>query len=109
LCDPNLLPGFVAELDGERAGLLTYRIEGGECEVVTIDSLAEHRGAGSGLIEAAIEAARTAGCDRVWLITTNDNLDALGSISGEASSSPLSTGARSSARAGSSPRSPSSG
>jgi ribosomal protein S18 acetylase RimI-like enzyme len=78
LLDPALLPGFVAEFGGEPAGLLTYRIEGGELEVVTLDSLVEGRGAGSRLIEAAIEVARTAGCGRVWLITTNDNLHALG-------------------------------
>jgi ribosomal protein S18 acetylase RimI-like enzyme len=76
--DAALLPGFVAELDGERAGILTYRVVGAECEVVSIDSLVERRGVGSGLLAAAIEAARTAGCDRVWLITTNDNLHALG-------------------------------
>jgi ribosomal protein S18 acetylase RimI-like enzyme len=29
------------------------------------------------LIEAVVGAARSAGCRRVWLITTNDNLTAL--------------------------------
>jgi len=34
-------------------------------------------GAGSVLLAAATEVARKAGARRLWLITTNDNLDAL--------------------------------
>jgi hypothetical protein len=40
LHDAATLDGFIAELDGEPAGLLTYRVADDECEVVTIDSLA---------------------------------------------------------------------
>jgi ribosomal protein S18 acetylase RimI-like enzyme len=78
LHDVAALPGFVALLDGAPAGLLTYRIEGSECEVVTIDSTTEGQGVGTRLLEAAAEMARAAGCTRLWLITTNDNLPALG-------------------------------
>ena len=74
---PAQLPGFVVFHGGERTGLLTYSIAGGECEVVTINSLREKRGAGTALILAVENAAREAGCRRVWLITTNDNLNAL--------------------------------
>ena len=34
-------------------------------------------GIGSRLLERVIGAARDAGCSRLWLTTTNDNLDAL--------------------------------
>lgn len=71
------LPGFVATVDGRLAGVATYVLEGGACELVTIDSLEEGRGVGTALLEAVCEHARAAGCDRVWLITTNDNLRAL--------------------------------
>jgi ribosomal protein S18 acetylase RimI-like enzyme len=71
-------PAFVAEDDGRRVGLLTYRFDGnGGLEVLTIESAVENRGIGTALIEAAIRAAREAGCSRLWLITTNDNLDAM--------------------------------
>jgi ribosomal protein S18 acetylase RimI-like enzyme len=71
------LPGFAA-FDGEQVvGLLTYRLEAGEMELVSIDSLEEGRGVGTSLLEAAGVAARAAGCRRMWLITTNDNLKAL--------------------------------
>ena len=74
---PHELAGLVAEEGGERVGLLTYDIRGGECEIVTVDSLRPRSGIGTALIEAAKEPARRAGCRRLWLITTNDNLDAL--------------------------------
>jgi GNAT superfamily N-acetyltransferase len=75
--DPAELPGFLAEEDGQPAGLLTYRIDGGDCEVVTINAFPRGSGAGTALIEAAAAAAREAGARRLWLITTNDNLRAL--------------------------------
>lgn len=74
---PAELPGFIAALDGERVGLLTYQIADGACEVMSLDSTRPAQGVGTALIEAAIEAARAAGCRRLWLITTNDNLNAL--------------------------------
>jgi len=77
LLDATVLPGFVAEGDGEPAGLLTYRIDGGDCEVVTINAFPRGAGVGTALMEAVAAAARDAGCRRVWLITTNDNLRAL--------------------------------
>ncbi|MFH2008737.1 MAG: GNAT family N-acetyltransferase [bacterium] len=73
----ELLPGFVAVRDGARCGLLTYRVEGGELEVVSLNALTAGQGVGTSLLVAAAEAAREAGCRRLWLITTNDNLAAL--------------------------------
>jgi N-acetylglutamate synthase-like GNAT family acetyltransferase len=76
LHDPRQLPGFVAEDRGERMGLATYRVDGDEWELVTINSVVERRGAGTALVEAVAGAAREAGCRRLWLITTNDNVPA---------------------------------
>jgi len=72
------LPGFLAEDDdGRKVGLLTCEIIGGHCEVVTLDAFVKFAGIGTALMERAIETARASGCRRVWLITTNDNLDAI--------------------------------
>ena len=71
------LPGFVAETATGLVGLVTYRCEAGQCELVSLDSLAERQGIGTALIAAVQRAARAAGCARLWLITTNDNLQAL--------------------------------
>lgn len=75
---PETLPAFVAEEEhGAWVGLLTYTIEGDACEVVTIDSLREGEGIGTDLIAAVATHAKSAGCRRLWLVTTNDNLNAL--------------------------------
>ncbi len=86
----HLLPGFMAERSASAAddapaeavpvdkiGLITVHIGEKECEITTLDSLDESVGVGSALVEAVEEWAREAGLKRLWLITTNDNLDAL--------------------------------
>lgn len=79
----HLLPGFVAipgteaEPTGKPIGLLTYRIDGDSCEVITLDSLQSGIGVGSALVETLRSAAAASGYKRLWLITTNDNLHAL--------------------------------
>ncbi|HEY1013786.1 MAG TPA: GNAT family N-acetyltransferase [Herpetosiphonaceae bacterium] len=74
---PSRLPGFAALADGAWRGLVSYQIDGGQCEIVSLDSLDEGRGIGSALLAAVAGAARAAGCRRIWLVTTNDNLNAL--------------------------------
>ncbi len=71
------LPGLLAEIDGQPVGLLTYHIAADQCEIVSVNSLRERMGIGSALLDAARRAARLAGCRRMWLITTNDNVAAL--------------------------------
>jgi len=75
--DLTVLPTLVAEHAGELVGVLTYDVAGDALEVVTIDAIDRRRGVGSALIAAAIDEARRRECRRVWLVTTNDNLDAL--------------------------------
>lgn len=74
---PYELPGFVAEDGSGPVGVVTYRLDEAECEVVTIDSFREGEGIGTRLLEAVVGQARSEGCRRVWLVTTNDNLRAL--------------------------------
>jgi ribosomal protein S18 acetylase RimI-like enzyme len=75
--DASRLPGFAAVYQGQPAGLLTYHLAGSDCEIVSLDSLVERIGIGAGLIAAVQQVAQGAGCRRLWLITTNDNLPAL--------------------------------
>jgi len=74
---PADLLGFVAIEENNRIGLITYQLENGECEVVTLDSIHASIGVGSGLLDEVRRAAKEAGCRRLWVITTNDNLEAL--------------------------------
>ena len=71
------LPGYIAVHDGQPAGLITYDIAGTWCEIISLNSLSEGLGIGSALVKAVGEAAASAGCRRIWLITTNDNTHAL--------------------------------
>ena len=73
----DVLPGFVALRKGERLGLVTYHVANKECEIVTLNSLVEGKGVGSGLIDAVTNTATLCGCNRLWLVTTNDNTHAL--------------------------------
>jgi ribosomal protein S18 acetylase RimI-like enzyme len=78
LIDPTGLPGLVAERPGERLGLLTYIVDGDQLEVLSLHCRVENAGAGTALLEAAAALAAGRGCRRLWLVTTNDNLHALG-------------------------------
>jgi len=71
------LPGFIAVHTDKPAGLITYNIDGDRCEIITMNSLVEGIGIGSALIDAVKRAAASSGCQRLWLITTNDNTAAL--------------------------------
>jgi ribosomal protein S18 acetylase RimI-like enzyme len=75
--DAALLPALVAERDGRLVGVLTYSTTDAGLEVVSLDALQPRNGVGSALLVAAADLAREAGISRVWLVTTNDNLDAL--------------------------------
>jgi N-acetylglutamate synthase-like GNAT family acetyltransferase len=70
------LPGFIAWQKDQRLGLITYRIENKECEVISLNSLKPGLGIGKTLLSAVIKEARKQHCSRIWLITTNDNLNA---------------------------------
>jgi len=71
------LPGFIALQDDKAIGLVTYVIEGGECEITSMNSLMEGAGVGAALVNAVRDVALEAGCKRICLITTNDNIHAL--------------------------------
>jgi GNAT superfamily N-acetyltransferase len=74
---PHRLPGFVAHAAAGVLGLATYSIDRQACELVTLNTVTQAQGIGTALLQAVAAAAKQAGCARLWLITTNDNLDAL--------------------------------
>ena len=76
--DASLLEGFVAEIDGEPVGLATYETRAAESELITLDSTREGVGVGSALVTAVANAAWRQECRRLSVVTTNDNVRALG-------------------------------
>ena len=72
------LPTLIAKNDkGESMGILSYLIADKECEIVVLKSLIENQGVGTALLNKVHLIAKEADCKRIWLITTNDNLNAL--------------------------------
>jgi ribosomal protein S18 acetylase RimI-like enzyme len=86
LMDPLAGAGLVAELAGQRpVGLVTWVVGGAlssateaEIRVLVVAPEARGRGVGGALLDGARQALAEAGLERVWLVTTNDNLEALG-------------------------------
>ena len=78
LYDAVTLPALLAYRAGGLCGALTYHLtEEYGLEVVTLDATPPGQGTGGALLAAAADVAVAAGCGRVWVVTTNDNLDAL--------------------------------
>jgi len=75
---PEQLEGFIIDDGKEWVGLITFVINRNECEVTSLNSLLEGKGIGTRLIAQMIDEARKRKCKRLFLITTNDNLHALG-------------------------------
>jgi GNAT superfamily N-acetyltransferase len=73
LHDTLTLPGLIAEGEGVPLGLLHYRVTGEDLEVVVLIAVRRRQGVGRLLLRAAESLARSHGCRRLWLITTNDN------------------------------------
>jgi ribosomal protein S18 acetylase RimI-like enzyme len=74
--DARDLPALIAERDGQRVGVLCYRDDGnGWWELALISAVTAQTGVGSALVEALVE--RVGPAKGIWVITTNDNLDAL--------------------------------
>ncbi len=72
------LPGFVLVDETEKiVGLITFAVENKELEIISLDSLAENKGYGSLLVDAVKNYAKHHNINRIWLITTNDNVRAI--------------------------------
>jgi len=63
--------------DGNVRGLVTWAIEGGRAEIVSLEAMEPGRGSGSRLMDAAERELRRRGATAVHAATTNDNPRAL--------------------------------
>ncbi|HEX3218786.1 MAG TPA: GNAT family N-acetyltransferase [Candidatus Limnocylindria bacterium] len=78
LIDPLTLDGLVAEAAGGPIGMAAvHETPARGLEVVVLMSEASGQGAGSALLETARQVAVASGHHRLWLVTTNDNLEAI--------------------------------
>jgi GNAT superfamily N-acetyltransferase len=75
--DASLLDGFAAEIDGRPVGCALVNAIDGDTELVALVSTYRGAGVGSGLLESVVERGRRDGWKRLWLVTSNDNTDAI--------------------------------
>jgi ribosomal protein S18 acetylase RimI-like enzyme len=75
--DASTLDGYVAETDGRPIGCALWLEEDGDAELVVLVTTYRGVGAGVALLDAVVVYARESGWHRLWLITTNDNTDAI--------------------------------
>ncbi len=71
------LDAIVCSKGAEIVGVATFEQSGEEFELVTLEALEPAAGVGSALLAAAVTEARQRGCARLWLVTTNDNVEAM--------------------------------
>jgi len=77
LVDVLARPAIAATDAGGVAGVLTYDVVGDSCEILTLHAARQWSGAGSAMVIAVAHLAAVVGCRRLWVLTTNDNVDAL--------------------------------
>jgi ribosomal protein S18 acetylase RimI-like enzyme len=77
LVDALEQPAVLAWSEHVLTGVATYALDGDSAELLTLHAAAQLVGVGSALLTEVQDIARDAGCRRLWLVTTNDNLDAL--------------------------------
>ena len=75
--DASLLDGFAAEIDGRAVGCALINEVDGDTELVALVSTYRGAGVGTGLLETVVERGRRDGWKRLWLVTSNDNVDAI--------------------------------
>jgi ribosomal protein S18 acetylase RimI-like enzyme len=71
------LPGLKATMSGKNVGLITYKMQENDCEIITLNSFRENKGIGNKLVEETTKIAKGNHCRRIFLITTNDNMNAV--------------------------------
>lgn len=77
IVDMTSVDGFFIEQGGNIAALITYIINGGICEITSLNSLIEGKGIGSSLVEDVIASAKKHKCKKIIVVTTNDNIGAI--------------------------------
>jgi ribosomal protein S18 acetylase RimI-like enzyme len=69
---PESHDGVVAEIDGERVGVVTYVRDSSDWEVVTVIATVRGVGVGRAMLEEVRHLAGSSGASRLRLVTTDD-------------------------------------
>ena len=77
LYDSSNLPGFMAVEDGKLLGAVLFQMQGDSCEVAALFAIRQSIGVGRALLDMVVGVAKTHNAKSVWLVTTNDNTQAI--------------------------------
>ncbi|MFL0269353.1 GNAT family N-acetyltransferase [Candidatus Clostridium radicumherbarum] len=77
IVDMTKVDGIIAMNGDEIVGLLTYVMHDDTCEITSLDSLQEGNGIGTNLVNKVINIAKEKKCNRIIVVTTNDNINAI--------------------------------
>lgn len=69
--------GLIAEDNGAPVGLLLYKTKEKNMEIISLNAIKKYVGIGTKLLEKLTTLAKHRGIQKIWLVTTNDNLEAL--------------------------------
>ena len=75
--DMTGVEGFFFRNGSSIVGLVTYIIYDNVLEITSLDSLRPNQGIGGRLLDAVIQEAEEKGLQKIVLITTNDNINAI--------------------------------
>jgi N-acetylglutamate synthase-like GNAT family acetyltransferase len=75
--EASSLDGYVVENDGRPIGCALWHEAEGDAELVVLVTTYRGAGAGTTLLDAVVAHARENQWRRLWLVTTNDNTDAI--------------------------------
>ncbi len=74
---PSKLDGVIAENEKGIVGFLFFDVQEKDCEIIVFEVFDKFKGAGTMLLGELKIIAKNRHCSRIYLMTTNDNLDAL--------------------------------
>jgi GNAT superfamily N-acetyltransferase len=74
---PSKLNGLIATRGSDIAGFLFFGIQKNSCEIVVFEVFDKFIGLGTLMLNRLINLVKKKGCERIFLMTSNDNLDAL--------------------------------
>jgi GNAT superfamily N-acetyltransferase len=74
---PEKLPGLIALKENSRIGFLSYEIRENICEIIAFEVFEKFCGIGSKMLNTLISIIKENACNQIYVMTTNDNLDAL--------------------------------
>jgi ribosomal protein S18 acetylase RimI-like enzyme len=75
--DLSILDGFLAFEENKLIGQILLNYDNNDCEIVELHTKKQGVGIGTELIKKSVEKAKNKGCRRIWVSTSNDNIDAL--------------------------------